>query len=164
MTPYRRVTTYQTAWRNSEDFRLPDNVILKVCNRLQHSGDYMYKASIKSNGNTSIVLKCLYYQRQNQLDFFNVISLHVHNLLAHLWKASYTISASISVDVLQWPPYGTDNRVSSVVTLPSQWFFHFGEDVVIARTHIGWVWRMLQYLPSPTAKEILHSVSSETPV
>jgi hypothetical protein len=46
---------------------------------------------------------------------------------------------------------------------PSQWFFHYGEEIVITRSHIGRVWRMFAYLPSPAVKEILDSVSSMSP-
>jgi hypothetical protein len=99
----------------------------------------------------------------NTLAFLQYNRPHVYNLLTNLWKASYTISASTSVDVQQWPPYSTNKLRSRVVTCPSQWFFHFGKEIIIARTHIGWVWRMLQYLPLPAAKEILDSVSSMSP-
>ena len=43
---------------------------------------------------------------------------------AKVWKASYTISASIFVDVPYWPPYSTDKSISCVVQAPLQWFFH----------------------------------------
>jgi len=87
----------------------------------------------------------------------------VYHLLPNLWKASYTISASTSVDVQQWLPYSTNNRLSCVVTYPSQWFFHFGEKIIIAWTHIGWVWWLFQYLPSPAAKEIRDNIGSMSP-
>ena len=44
------------------------------------------------------------------------------------------ISASIFVDVLYWPPYSMDKFISCVVLRPLQWFFHFGEEIVITRT------------------------------
>ena len=53
--------------------------------------------------------------------------------LPNVWKASYTISASIFVDVPYWPPYSTDKFISCVVPGPSQWLFHFSEEIVIVR-------------------------------
>jgi hypothetical protein len=41
-------------------------------------------------------------------------------LLPNLWKASYTISASTSVDAQQWPSYTMNNLLSCVVTCSSQ--------------------------------------------
>ena len=61
--------------------------------------------------------------------------------LPNVWKASDTISASIFVDVPYWPPYSTDKFISCVVPVPSQRFFHFGEEIVFAWTHIAWVHR-----------------------
>jgi hypothetical protein len=59
----------------------------------------------------------------------------VYLLLPNLWKASHTISTSTSVDVQQWPPYSANNLHSYVVTCPSPWFFHLGEEIIIARTY-----------------------------
>jgi hypothetical protein len=73
----------------------------------------------------------------------------VCHLLPNLWKALYNISESTSVDVQQWPLYSTNNLFSCPVTCSSQWFFHFGEEIITARTHIGWVERMFPYLPLP---------------
>ena len=56
------------------------------------------------------------------------------NLLPNVWKASYTISVSTFVDDPYWSPYITDKFISCVVPGPSQWFFHFGEEIVIAWT------------------------------
>ena len=58
---------------------------------------------------------------------------------ANVWKASYTISASIFVDVPYWPPCSTYKFISCVVPGPSQWFYHFRKEIVITWTHIGWV-------------------------
>ena len=63
----------------------------------------------------------------------------IYHLLPNIWKASYTIGASIFVDIPYWPPYSMVNFISCVVPGPSQWFFHYGEEIVIAWTHIGWV-------------------------
>ena len=41
------------------------------------------------------------------------------------------------VDLLYWPPCITDKFISCVVASPSQWFFHFGEEIVIAWTLSG---------------------------
>jgi hypothetical protein len=49
------------------------------------------------------------------------------------------------------------------VTYPSQWFFHFGEKIIIAWTHIRWEWRLFRYLPSPAVKEICDNVGSMSP-
>ena len=81
------------------------------------------------------------------LHSFNIISPHVYHLLPNLWKASYTISASTSVDLQQWQPNSTNNRLSCVLMYPSQWFFHFGEKIIITWTHIQWVWRLLPVSP-----------------
>jgi hypothetical protein len=53
-----------------------------------------------------------------------------------------------SVDVQQWPPYSMNNLLSCAITCPSQWLFHFGEEIMIARTHIAWIWRMFRYSSS----------------
>ena len=67
---------------------------------------------------------------------FNIVPLPlIYPLLPNVWKVSYTIRASIFVDVLYWWPYSTDKFISCVVLGPSQWFFHFGEEIVIAWTH-----------------------------
>ena len=43
---------------------------------------------------------------------------------------------------------------------PSQWFFHFGKEIVIAWTRIGWVQWMFQNLPLPVVQEVHDSSSS----
>ena len=53
------------------------------------------------------------------------------------FKKFSKLMASIFVDVLYWPFYSTDKFLSCVVLSPSQWFFHFGEEIVIAWTHIA---------------------------
>ena len=52
----------------------------------------------------------------------------------NVWKASYTAKASVFADVPYWPPYSTDKFISYVVLGPSQWFFLFSEEFVIAQT------------------------------
>ena len=42
----------------------------------------------------------------------------IYHRLPHVWKASYTISASIFVDVPYSPPYSTDKFISCVVPVP----------------------------------------------
>jgi hypothetical protein len=123
------------------------------------------KGWIKGSGNTSIVLKWLCYLKKTNLQSFNTIvpPLPVYNLLPDSCKALYTISASTSVDVQQWPPYSTNNLLSCVVMCPSQWFFHFGKEITITWTHIGCVCGMFQYLPLPAVREILESISSMRP-
>ena len=87
----------------------------------------------------------------------------LNHLLPNVWRASYTISASIFVDVPYWQPYSTDKFISCVVPVPSQRFFHFGEEIVIAWSHIGWVRWMLQNLPLPAAQEDRDCSSGVTP-
>jgi hypothetical protein len=65
-------------------------------------------------------------------------------------RALYNISASTYVDIEQWPPYSMNNLLSCVITCASQWLFHFDEEIIIAWDHIESVWRMFQYLPSPS--------------
>ena len=57
----------------------------------------------------------------------------IYYLFPKVWKASYIIRESIFVDVPYWPSYSTDKLIS-YVSGPSQWFFHFGEEIVIAWT------------------------------
>ena len=64
---------------------------------------------------------------------------YIYHLLLNIWKASYTISAAIFVDVPYWPLYSTDKFISCVVPGPAQWVFDFDEGIVVAWTHIGWV-------------------------
>ena len=68
---------------------------------------------------------------------FDVVAVLIFRLLSNVWKASYTISASIFVDVPYWPSFSTYKFISCVVPDLSQWFFHFGEEIVITWTHIG---------------------------
>ena len=53
---------------------------------------------------------------------------------AKFWKASYTVSASIFVDVPYCRPHSPDKFIACVKPGPSQWFFHFDEEIVIAWT------------------------------
>ena len=84
------------------------------------------------------------------------------SLLPSVWKESFTISASIFVIVPYWPPYSTDKFISCFVPGPSQWFFHFGEEIVTVWTHIGWIRWMFQNLPLPAAQVVRDSSSSVT--
>ena len=56
----------------------------------------------------------------------------------HFWQwilsNKFMLQTFIFVDVPYWPPYSTDKFISCVVLDSSQWLFHFGEEVVIART------------------------------
>ena len=56
-------------------------------------------------------------------------------------------------------------RISSsrVVPGPSQWFFHFGEEITIAWSHIGGVRWMLQNLPLPETQEVRDNSGSVIP-
>ena len=64
-----------------------------------------------------------------------------------------TIIVYTFFDVSYWPPYSTESESLDVVPGPSQWFFLFGEEIVIAWTHIGRVRWMFQNLPFPAAQE-----------
>ena len=46
---------------------------------------------------------------------FNIVAPFLYHLLPNVWKASYTISELIFVDVPYWPPYSTDKFISCVV-------------------------------------------------
>ena len=96
------------------------------------------------------------------LCIFNIVAPIIYHLLSNVSNVSYTISTSIFVDVPYWPPYSTDKFISCVVLGPSQWFFHFGEEIVIAWTHIGWVWCMFNNPPLPVAQEFHTSSSGVT--
>ena len=50
--------------------------------------------------------------------------------LPNVWKVWYTNSVSNFVDIPYWPPYSTDKLSYCVVPGSSQWFFHFGEEIV----------------------------------
>ena len=63
---------------------------------------------------------------------FNIVAPLTHDLLPNVSKMSETIRAFIFVDVLYWPPYTTDKSISCVIPGSSQWFIHFGEEIVIA--------------------------------
>ena len=124
---------------------------------------WTYKAWIKSNGNSSIFLTWLYSQEYN----IYVPSVYcprprIYHLLPNVWKASYTISASIFVDVPYWPPYSRDKVISCVVPGPSQWLFLFGKEIVIAWTNMGWVRWMFQNLPLPATQGVHDSSISVT--
>ena len=93
---------------------------------------------------------------------FNIVTPLIYHLLPNVWKESYTISTLIFVGVPYWPPYSTDMFISSVVPGPSQRFFHFDEEMIIAWTHIRWVRWMFQNLALSPAQEIRDS-SSVTP-
>ena len=80
----------------------------------------------------------------------------------NVWKAPYTISASIFVGVPYLPPYNVKKIISTVVSDTSWWLFHFGQEIIIAWTHIGWVRWMFQNLPLLVAQEIRDSSSGVT--
>ena len=58
----------------------------------------------------------------------------IYHILPNVWKALYTISASIFVDVSYSPPYSTDKFISYVIPGPLQWFFHVGKEIINAVT------------------------------
>ena len=75
-----------------------------------------------------------------------------------MWGKRRTPSARPSLLML----CSTDKFISYVVPGPSQWFFHFDEEIVIAWTHIGWVRWMFQNLPLPAVQEV-HDSRGMTP-
>ena len=90
----------------------------------------LYKGYIKSNGNSLIFLTWLH--RGTTFMYLQCSRHLIYHLLPNVWKASYTISASIFVDVPYWPPYSTDKFISCVIPGPSHSFFHFGEEILIS--------------------------------
>ena len=111
-----------------------------------YSSIKQFKGWMKSNGNSSIFPTWLYSHGYNIYFTFSIVTPLIYHLLPNLWKALYTINASIFVDVSYWLPYSTDKFISCVVLGSSQWFFHFGKEIVIPWTHIGWVLSMFQNL------------------
>ena len=88
----------------------------------------------------------------------NIVTPLIYHLLSNVWKASYTISASIFVDVPYWPPYSTEKFISCVVPGLSQWWRDRN------RMHsYRWLWWMFQKLPLPAVQEICDSTSGVTP-
>ena len=74
---------------------------------------------------------------------FNIVASLIYHLLPKVLK-SYTISASTFLDVPYWQSYSTNKFISYVVPGLSQWFFHFGKEILIAWTRIRWVQWMFQ--------------------
>ena len=65
---------------------------------------------------------------------FGIVAPLIYYHLSNVWKPSYTIIASIFVDVPYWQPYIMNKFISCALPGSSQWFFHFGEMIVIAWT------------------------------
>ena len=63
----------------------------------------------------------------------------IYHLLPNVWNTLYTTSASIIVNIPYWPPYSTIISSLLLYRVSPQWFFHFGEVILIAWTHSGWV-------------------------
>ena len=59
-------------------------------------------------------------------------------------------------------PNSTEKFISFIPPGLSQWFYHFGEEIVIVWSHIRWVRWMFQNLPLPAAQEVRDS-SGVTP-
>ena len=96
------------------------------------------------------------------LCIFSIVASLIYHPLPNVWKAAFTIRASIFVDVSYWQSYNTGKFLSCVVPGSSQWFFHFGE-IVITWTHIGLVWWMFQNPQLPAAQEVRDNSSGVTP-
>ena len=92
---------------------------------------------MKSTGNSSIFLTWLYSQGYNIYTINTIAPLSITFAKCLEGVVSCTISSFIFVDIPYRPTYNTDKFISCVVLDPSQWFFHFGEDIEIAWTHIG---------------------------
>ena len=93
----------------------------------------LYKGWINGNGNSSIILTWLYSQGTTFM-YLQYSRPLIYHFLPNVWKTSFTISMSIFVDVPYWPHYSMDKFISCVVPGPTQWFFHFDEEIVIAYT------------------------------
>ena len=104
-----------------------------------------------------------FWQGVQHLCGFNIVTPLIYHLLPNVWKAEYTIIASIFVIVLYWLPYSMGNFNSCIVPDSLQWFFHFGKVIIIAWTQIEWVWWMFQNILLPAAQEVRDSSSSVTP-
>ena len=86
------------------------------------------------------------FTRVKYLCTFNIVALLIYHLLLIFWKALYTISASIFDDVPYWLACSMGRFISCV--LPGPWQ-RFGEEIIIAWSHIRWVRWMFQNLPLP---------------
>ena len=65
---------------------------------------------------------------------FNIVASFYLSDFFKCLEGVYTTTASIFIDVPYWPSCSTDESISCVVPHPSLWFFHFGEEIVIAWT------------------------------
>ena len=84
-------------------------------------------------------------------------------ILAPNWDLS-TANLTWSLSVLYWLSYSTEKFIFCVLPGPLQWFFDFGEEFVMAWTHIGWVRWMFQNPPLPAAQEVRDNSSGVTTV
>ena len=93
------------------------------------------------------------FTRVQLLCSFNIVAPYL---------SPFAKSLEVFVDVPYWPPYSTDKFISWVVPGPSQWFFHFGEKIVIAWTHrvVRWIFRNL---PFPVTQAVRDSSNGATP-
>ena len=96
------------------------------------------------------------------LCIFNIATPLIYHLLPNVWKASYTTSAFIFVDVPYWPTYSKDKFLllyctGSLAMVLSLW--RRGRK----RGLIGWVWWMLQNHPLPSAEDVHDSSSCVSP-
>ena len=99
---------------------------------------------------------------------YRVQYLRPSNLVAPLFITFFQMFARFRTpwarpSLLMFCTDRTDNFISCVVPGPSKWFFHFGEEIVIVWTHIGWVRWMFQNLPLPAMQEVRESSSGVTP-
>ena len=81
-----------------------------------------------------VIFDMALFTRVQHLCIFNIVADLIYHLLSNVWKASYSTSASIFVDLPYWSPYSRGKFISSVVPGPSQMFFRVGEEIVIAWT------------------------------
>ena len=66
------------------------------------------------------------------------IVAHPYHILPNVWKASrHTPSVRPFLLMFRIDRPIAHKFISCVAPGPSQWFFHFGEEIVIAWTHIG---------------------------
>ena len=104
-----------------------------------------YKGWIKSNGNSSIFLTWLYSQGYN----IYVPSIQSPSHLSPFCqmfgrRRKPSARPYLLMFRIDRPVSSTDKFISCVLPGPSQWYFHFGKEIVISWTHIGLVQWMFQ--------------------
>ena len=128
----------------------------------QKSEGHIYTVWIKSNGIKFDISEVALFTGVQHLCTFNIVA----SLLSPSSKCLggvVHLTASIFVNIPYWLPYSMDKFISCVVPGPSQWFFHFGKEILNAWTHTGWVRWMFHNLPLATMQEVHDSSSGVNP-